>query len=210
MSKTTKAQKIVAREYVSFTRGSYQVLAAKIAELEATGKYTKVTSRRPGYGSTFEILCYAEVETTIQERGTCQICGGAFAVSKDGTLANHGYKRPRWGYLVGRCDGRYELPAEKSIELTQDVLTQLAASIVDGDARMVKLLAEQEATPYAERRTYKIVEEQGRQKRVTDPACIDARVSDLANLLWHWKGHVKMLNEFVLPRFGMPLYEKAR
>lgn len=39
------------------------------------------------------------------ERYECQICAGMWKAKKDGTLVNHGYQRPGWGYIVGNCFG---------------------------------------------------------------------------------------------------------
>jgi hypothetical protein len=38
-------------------------------------------------------------------RDECQVCERKQALNKHGTLVNHGYQRPGWGYLEGGCAG---------------------------------------------------------------------------------------------------------
>lgn len=48
---------------------------------------------------------FAPKKGPVKPKGECQICEGKYAIDKDGTLCNHGYRRPGHGYIVGNCFG---------------------------------------------------------------------------------------------------------
>lgn len=78
---------------------------ARARELRETGKYTKVLVRREKYSfNKLIVSAYQMVEETGHQSGECQICGRMLKVI-DGRLSLHGYQRPGWGYVVGRCYG---------------------------------------------------------------------------------------------------------
>lgn len=56
--------------------------------------------------------------------GICQVC---FSKQKlpGNNLSLHGYQRPGFGHIVGDCPGSYELPFEKSCEITNKFLNSL-------------------------------------------------------------------------------------
>jgi hypothetical protein len=206
MTATMKASKIVHRECFNFRLG-YAALNARIKELEATGKYTKVTSRRPGYGPTFSILCYAEVVTEVQERGTCQVCGGQQAV-KLPHLALHGYKRPRWGYLVGRCYGTDHAPAERSVVITEGIIDNLKH-----DELRIRAQMEAEGwtdTSGTQRPHYPPTPDAFYQWSEDERLAYTRATHALYHALRNAEDYRQHLSENVLPRFGLPLARVAK
>ncbi len=199
MSKKT-ADRITERH--TFRFNDWPSIRAKVAELKASGRFTKVTTRRAAnYGSTTDVLAYAPVEVDVQLRGFCQLCGGHFSVEK-GVVALHGYKRPRWGYLVGRCSGSGELPAEKSVDLTNEVLASLAPQI-DG---LIRELAQQGAKfaangTIAELPKFGYTTEDNKRAQ----AFFQSR-QQLVGL----QDYERHLRTVVLPRFGQPYLEALK
>lgn len=49
---------------------------------------------------------FAPKKEFSKPRAECQICERTQAVDADGTLGNHGYKRPGWGFIQGNCFGQ--------------------------------------------------------------------------------------------------------
>lgn len=65
----------------------------------------------------------------------CQVCGGFFSADKRGNLVHHGFKRPGWGYTVGRCRGagRAPFPATDAVE---EELAWVKDALVDAEERV--------------------------------------------------------------------------
>lgn len=61
---------------------------------------------------------------TRENTGTCAHCWGNYKL-EGGRLVLHGYKRPRWGYVVGECRGVRREPLEKSVNGAKDCLESL-------------------------------------------------------------------------------------
>ena len=73
--------------------------------------------------------------TTKANKVECQVCGGFFSADKRGNLVHHGFKRPGWGYTVGRCRGagRAPFPATDAVE---EELAWVAEALVDAEERV--------------------------------------------------------------------------
>jgi hypothetical protein len=56
---------------------------------------------------------------------TCPCCGREIAVGKDGTMVNHGFHRPGYGWIVGNCIGVGQKPLEVSDEGLKYLLNAL-------------------------------------------------------------------------------------
>jgi hypothetical protein len=69
--------------------------------------------------------------------GTCQCCLGEYKVSSAAVMTLHGYKRPGFGYVLGRCTGAGHTPFEYSCELTKKVIQSMQADAT----KMVKNIA---------------------------------------------------------------------
>lgn len=114
---------------------------ADAAELAAGATNAKITSRRSYRTTTFYVTADVEVEARIQQRGSCQLCGGDWAI-KGKSVSKHGYKRPRWGFLVGGCYGSFGVAAEVSTERTQEAIDNSRARIEKLAVDMTHLTAE--------------------------------------------------------------------
>jgi hypothetical protein len=199
VSKKT-ADRITERH--TFRFNDWPAIRAKVAELKATGRFTKVTTRRAAnFGSTTDVLAYAPVEVEVQLRGFCQVCGGHFSV-ESGRVALHGYKRPRWGYIVGRCSGSGELPAEKDVTITKAVLASLAPQI-DG---LIRELAQQGAR-FAANGTITELPKFGYSHEESQKATAFYKSRHQLVGLQDYEKH---LREIVLPRHGQPYLEVAK
>jgi hypothetical protein len=64
-------------------------------------------------------------ERTRANTGTCGHCWGNYKL-EGGRFVLHGYKRPRWGYVVGKCRGVGYESLERSPDGARDQLDQLA------------------------------------------------------------------------------------
>ena len=62
---------------------------------------------------------FAPKKEYVKPRCECQICERTQAVDADGTLGNHGYKRPGWGFIQGNCtgEGYQPFPATDALEI---------------------------------------------------------------------------------------------
>jgi hypothetical protein len=78
------------------------------------------------------------VDAREQERGVCQVCGGSYAIEGE-TVALHGYKRPRWGFVVGRCRGSHERAANVDVTLTNAVIAAETKNANETEARLAAL-----------------------------------------------------------------------
>lgn len=114
------------REIVDDTKARRAWLAAKLAEITASGRSAKIT----GVGSYQQISIKIEraKETVEQVRGFCQCCGGRWAVV-GGKVSHHGYKRPGDGWQTPSCIGAREVPLSESCDVTKSARTSLLVSI---------------------------------------------------------------------------------
>lgn len=65
-------------------------------------------------------------KTTHTNRGTCQVCGAVQAIDNaSGITAKHGYLVAGYGFFNGVCPGAGYVPAEKSIDRTNEIMAQL-------------------------------------------------------------------------------------
>lgn len=64
---------------------------------------------------------------------TCQICGRAIK-AKNGLIAHHGYKRPKWGFQTDSCLGARYAPYEESRERLVEVMEMFVAYIKEEEA----------------------------------------------------------------------------
>lgn len=62
--------------------------------------------------------------------GTCQICGGQWVVTKNGTISHHGYRRPDAGWQTRSCYGARHLPYELSTDRIPFVIQMVRDFIV--------------------------------------------------------------------------------
>lgn len=112
------------RAWLAETLAEQNALPGVEAKIVDTGSYQRVS-----------VWTLTEVAGRERTRGTCQICGGSQV--HDGGLALHGYKRPRWGYIVGRCPGTAEAPAELDVTLTHAALASVERQIADATATLL-------------------------------------------------------------------------
>ncbi len=77
--------------------------------------------------------------------GTCQICFRE-QQTRAGRLVLHGYKRPGWGYTVGKCWGCDYAPFQVSCERTKQFIGEvLKPTLARFEAQLVKLQARPES-----------------------------------------------------------------
>jgi len=75
---------------------------------------------------------FAPKKVAVKPRNECQICGRQQALTVDGLLGHHGYKRPGWGFIQGDCYGVGHKPYPATTALVkwlaacQDHLSNLA------------------------------------------------------------------------------------
>lgn len=115
----TKTRKIgelsPPRDIVDNTKLRRAWCAEQVAANTSAGKSAKVIGK--GSYETVALYEHTEVEGRERFRGNCQVCGGAQVVD-GGKLVLHGYNRPGYGYVVGRCPGTAEVPLQVSDALT--------------------------------------------------------------------------------------------
>lgn len=70
--------------------------------------------------------------------GTCQICEGEF-ITRDGKMVLHGYQRPGYGEVIGRCPGVNELAYELSCELVKSYLENTKKWLAGAEKRRAEL-----------------------------------------------------------------------
>lgn len=90
-----------------------QFLAAclPMAELVESVKKKVIKGRRP----PAQTAAQKRIASRAGGSGTCQICAGDQAIVR-GNIALHGYERPGYGYIQGRCYGADKLPFEVSCD----------------------------------------------------------------------------------------------
>ena len=125
-----------------------------------------------------------EVTARLRHRGTCQICGGSQV--HDGGIALHGYRRPKWGYVIGRCEGTHLLPAELDITHTTRQIEQLERTISELRSEMEAMRSLSGKEPQYGTEGFK-------------------KFHQLRSDLRGRQMYLDHLQGFVLPRFGQPL-----
>ena len=87
----------------------------------------------------------------VEPEGTCQICFRKQQTRKGG-LVLHGYKRPGWGYTVGKCLGCDHAPFEVSCERTKEFLAKvLRPALASAEKRLAALEAQPDSLDYETR-----------------------------------------------------------
>lgn len=83
-----------------------------------------------GTGSYQSVAVYRveQVEGRAQTRGVCQGCGGSVAVDTETHTSLHGYQRPGFGNVVGRCYGAQRPAANFDLTLAKALIVDLRAS----------------------------------------------------------------------------------
>lgn len=167
-----------------------EFFAAEAKKAEAEGFITSVV----GIGSyqTLNIYRVEQVAARIQLRGTCQRCGGHFSVD-EGPVHLHGYKRPRWGFLVGRCTGSDQPAAEKSVEYTKKVLREIADALPAAETEH-EIAVQNVADAAAVKNWMKMRE-------------LEVKVWEKARRVGELRDYAAFLTKNVLTRKGKPLYE---
>lgn len=82
-------------------------------------------------------LAHVGKERTIDNTGTCGICGQNVKRDRDGTITFHGYQRPGYGYTMGDCFGHRHQP----IELSSEVLSAYIGYLRGVERQQVERLA---------------------------------------------------------------------
>lgn len=93
--------------------------------------------------------------------GTCQCCLGEYKVTSAAVMTLHGYKRPGFGYTLGRCTGAGHDPFEYSCELTkkiilsmQDDADKMSKNLQSIDAGKIKKVPNPQFKPEGKRDRY--------------------------------------------------------
>ncbi len=85
-------------------------------------------------------------QRTRDSTGTCSVCFQNVKIQPGSQLpliVLHGYKRPRYGYVIGRCEGTRYPPFELSIQGTENYLEKgLKSTEKDFDAKLASLKAD--------------------------------------------------------------------
>lgn len=124
-------------------------LAAKVAELNATGKHV---AKIVGVGSYQHVSVWdlVTVEGRQRHRGVCQFCGHSQVIT-GASIVLHGYNRPGFGYIIGKCpevgsaplnvedsrtrfwlaDFEGKLPAAVAAEVEADRLFAIAKAVAE-------------------------------------------------------------------------------
>ncbi|MFI5113521.1 MAG: hypothetical protein ACHP7J_00150 [Terriglobales bacterium] len=84
----------------------------------------------------------------MKPRAECQICERTQAIDADGTLTNHGYKRPGCGWIQGNCVGHGHKPYPET-----DALEKYVGVLNDHVARCELAIA---TLPKINERVYRV------------------------------------------------------
>jgi hypothetical protein len=104
-------------------------LATVLATPNRDGKIVGTGSYQ--YVAVYEVV---EVEGRVRMRGVCQCCGGEQVV-ENGEIVLHGYRRPGYGYTVGRCIGVRRKPLQVENTLTIELRDGCAATLADAQKK---------------------------------------------------------------------------
>jgi hypothetical protein len=77
-------------------------------------------------------------QRTRENTGTCAHCWGNYKLER-GRLVLHGYKRPRYGFVVGQCRGVGFEPLEKSPDGAEDALKSLHGYLAEARKSLAEL-----------------------------------------------------------------------
>src|SRR5262245_43138099 len=94
--------------------------------------------------------------TTNTERGTCQVCGGTYKIVR-GFISLHGYKRPGYGEIHGKCFGSRCLPFETDRAVLGEWIEKLTGwytNAVTAKANAERELADETVTEVVHFPTY--------------------------------------------------------
>lgn len=205
---TTKKLGPVTRHYPpqeirSDTKARRAWLAATAAAIAAQpGMQAKVV----GIGSYQHVSArtVTEVAVRTQLRGTCQICCRQQAVTPQG-IALHGYKRPRYGFLVGRCNGSEYPPAEHDLTQTHRALAGIPPTVArwEGEAQAFRVTAAGIEIPHELWQT----DRPTALERLAKRRAAEKEAHNLELNIRYLKQYGEDLRTYVLPRHGQPLVE---
>lgn len=141
------------------------------------------------------------VDAREQTRGICQVCGGLYAI-EDGTVSLHGYKRPRWGFVVGRCAGSRYAPANVDVTITK-------ATIAAETEHANRLTAELAALPALTNEQYsptrRIAKDtKGRTFWTSDFDQEQGRRYSVESAIRNARSYVTFATATILPALGTP------
>ena len=188
----------------SDTKARRAWLAAKATELASDDIAVKVIGA--GSYQHLSVRRLEKVPARIQYRGVCQCCCGSVAVSPDTGLASlHGYERPGNGYIVGRCWGAEEKPANVDLTLTHKFRAKALA-----DAEGYERAAEQFAGEYRQAMTALPAEwwkSDAGKAQMDATRALDEKSQAARSQAWHAREFVKNLDTYAIPAHGQPLAE---
>jgi len=96
-------------------------IAPEVEAKKAEKVAAKSDARAAKQRTISEKAARGEINTTT---GECQICEGRYKVQR-GAIALHGYERPGFGFITGRCWGAGQLPYEQSCDALHPYLKML-------------------------------------------------------------------------------------
>jgi hypothetical protein len=77
--------------------------------------------------------------TVTRYVGNCQICEGDFKATSGGAVALHGYQRPGYGHIHGRCPGEGALAYERSRDLILVAIKSKEREVAALDAELGRI-----------------------------------------------------------------------
>jgi hypothetical protein len=139
---TTKTKRIKInsvyppREIRENTKERRAWLANKLLDINNTpGLEGKIV--QSGSYQNISVYKVEEVEGRLRHRGSCQFCGNSQVV-KDTVLVLHGYERPGWGHIYGRCPGVDLQPLNVSKDATTVWLAQAIEEVAETEKRLLE------------------------------------------------------------------------
>ncbi len=220
MRKTVKiGERRAPAEIRDITKARRAWNAATIAEVT---QEPGITAKVIGTGGYETVAVYRTTETVgrIQQRGTCQVCCRAQAIESPGVMVLHGYNRPGWGHIKGRCPGVGTVPAEVSTAIAEAAIVRLQDRITAIRQVEADYTAMAASWPYADDAEWAVrralpkletTDSRGRTNRAT--ACSDVKggwSTEAVHAGREARGlcdYFEALVTHVLPRLGQPLYE---
>lgn len=161
-------------------------------------------------------------KTAHTNRGTCQLCGRVQAVNNTtGAIAAHGYK-VKGGYYSGECPGTNQLPAEMSIDITQQAMGIATKRAQSMQVAIVDFKAGTRTPEFIEHTKWNVADRRYDTTRTPyadgnsseQRNAVERRVYELAHAVSRELAYVYLLEHFVVPQHGRPLkpphHQKAR
>lgn len=139
-SKITKLEKKHADHWMVKAAREYLESVRTVIEDANKIKATITKTRKPREGDR------VTPERTIENTGTCAVCGMNVKRSKGGQIVDHGYTL-RWGFQQGNCAGVGYQPIEISPEGAVNYLGRLRDALIQAETDVERL----QQTPSAER-----------------------------------------------------------